>query len=185
MAPLDAGPAAEAGAGSGSVVSARDARQRKALEEQLRHSQKMEAIGKLAGGVAHDFNNLLVGVLANATLLRDLLPQTSELHTFLADIETAARRAADLSRDMLTFAGRNEVELDLNWIDWRDFGGENIEAKLADMTRKVVDADCEGRRYGLRLPECELQPDTGAQHRHACLTALALHGLGDGRRNSG
>jgi len=76
------------------------------LERQVQHAQKMESLGVLAGGIAHDFNNLLMVVLGNAELALEELPRVSRTRLKLAEITTAARRAADLSLQMLTYAGK-------------------------------------------------------------------------------
>jgi PAS domain S-box-containing protein len=78
--------------------------EKEAIQAQLLQSQKMEAIGELAGGVAHDFNNLLTGILGNVALVRDALPASGPLVIHLDAAETAARRAADLTRGLLTFS---------------------------------------------------------------------------------
>src|SRR5450830_302043 len=95
----------------------RDITERKQAEEalrqseaQLRQSQKMEAIGTLAGGVAHDFNNLLTGILGNIALMRSSLPPADPLLENLDAAETAARQAADLTQGLLTF-GRSAMVL--------------------------------------------------------------------------
>jgi len=88
----------------------RDITERKQAEAQLRQSQKMEAIGELAGGVAHDFNNLLTGILGNIALMRSSLPPTDPLLENLNAAETAARQAADLTKGLLTF-GRSAMVL--------------------------------------------------------------------------
>ncbi|MCX6084141.1 MAG: PAS domain S-box protein [Caldiserica bacterium] len=82
----------------------RDITERKRAEAQLRQSQKMEAIGTLAGGVAHDFNNLLTGILGNIALMRSSLPPTDPLLENLTAAETSARQAADLTKGLLTFS---------------------------------------------------------------------------------
>ena len=97
---------------------ARDITQQRDLEAQLRHSQKMDAVGQLAGGVAHDINNLMLAILCNTELAREDLPQddTTTL-TYLQEIEDACQRAADLTRDLLAFSRRREMltsELQLN-----------------------------------------------------------------------
>jgi PAS domain S-box-containing protein len=78
--------------------------ERKQAEAQLRQSQKMGAIGQLAGGVAHDFNNLLTGILGNIALMRSSLPAADPLLENLNAAETAARQAADLTKGLLTFS---------------------------------------------------------------------------------
>ena len=90
------------------VVILRNISDRKRLEEQLRQSQKLEAIGRLAGGLAHDFNNLLTVVQGNAHLLMEEFPQDESAHDFAQQISTAATRGADLIRQLLAF-GRKQV----------------------------------------------------------------------------
>jgi PAS domain S-box-containing protein len=82
----------------------RDITEPKQAEAQLRQSQKMEAIGTLAGGVAHDFNNLLTGILGNIALMRSSLPPADPLLENLNAAETSARQAADLTKGLLTFS---------------------------------------------------------------------------------
>jgi two-component system NtrC family sensor kinase len=79
---------------------------RKQLEEQLCHSQKMEAIGLLAGGVAHDFNNLLSVILGNANMLRMDLQDGTQQAQDLDEVLEAGHRAAKLTRSLLTFGRR-------------------------------------------------------------------------------
>lgn len=97
----------------------RDLSERRHLEEQLRHAVKMEALGRLAGGVAHDFNNLLVGILGYSALLVEKLKETDPLFRMVREIHSVALRARDLTAQLLSFSrGQNlptEV-LDLNAI---------------------------------------------------------------------
>jgi len=75
-------------------------------EDQLRQAQRMESIGVLAGGIAHDFNNLLTGVIGNASLALDSMPADDENHILIQAVMTSANRAADLTRQMLAYAGK-------------------------------------------------------------------------------
>ena len=90
------------------TLQARD-RERERLEAQLRHSQKMEAIGRLAGGVAHDFNNLLTAIRGSAAFLLEDLPQGAPSRADVEEIERAADRATSLTRQLLTFSRRQVV----------------------------------------------------------------------------
>ncbi len=87
-------------------------RERRNLEEQLRHAQKLESLGLLAGGVAHDFNNLLTGILGNASLVLELTPPDAETGGMLRDIIRASERAADLTRQLLAYAGKGKFVIE-------------------------------------------------------------------------
>jgi two-component system, cell cycle sensor histidine kinase and response regulator CckA len=96
---------------------AEDVTQRRQLEMQLRHAQKMEAIGRLAGGVAHDFNNLLSVIYGHSELLAATPPSPERLRESLAEIRRATERGAALTQQLLAFGRRQVVEpevLDLN-----------------------------------------------------------------------
>ncbi len=97
----------------GIVHCAKDITETKRLESQLRQSQKMEAIGTLAGGIAHDFNNILSAILGYGELIREALKQKSEkvIQADVNEILKAARRAADLVKQILTFSRKTEHEL--------------------------------------------------------------------------
>ena len=100
----------------GASTIARNITAQKKTEEQLRQAQKMEAIGRLAGGVAHDFNNLLGIVTACSELLRRKVPD-AESAEYLENIREAAKRGAALTRQLLAFSRRQPVQkqlLDLN-----------------------------------------------------------------------
>lgn len=94
-----------------------DITEREALQNKLLESQKLESVGRLAGGVAHDFNNILGGILGYATLMADTVDRESPVYNYARAIETAALRAAELTRQLLTFArsGKFKQEaVDLN-----------------------------------------------------------------------
>jgi signal transduction histidine kinase/ActR/RegA family two-component response regulator len=85
---------------------ARAAEQRRGLEEQLRHAQKMDALGTLAGGIAHDFNNILTGIMGNLELASLDLPATHPVQARLQDARQGSRRARDHVARILTFSRR-------------------------------------------------------------------------------
>ena len=95
----------------------RDVTEQKALEAQLRQAQKMESIGRLAGGVAHDFNNVLMGMMGYIELCRDQVGSDPAALEYLDAISKGAERSATITRQLLGFARRQAVqpkELDLN-----------------------------------------------------------------------
>ena len=119
----------------------RDVSEERLLEVQLRQSQKMEAIGRLAGGVAHDFNNLLGVILGSAELLADA-KDLSQVQRRAAEIQKAGQRAADLTRQLLAFSRKQMIEprvIDLN-------------AKISEITEMLV------RLVGEDVEICALLP---------------------------
>ena len=122
------------------ISNDRDISERRRLEAALFQAQKMDAIGLLAGGVAHDFNNLLLVISSYAELMQDSVGPEHRLHRNVQEILSAARRAADLTRQLLAF-GRKQTQslqvLDLNAI-LRDISrmlprliGEDVELIIA------------------------------------------------------
>jgi PAS domain S-box-containing protein len=90
----------------------RDAEAAERLVAQMQHAQKLESLGVLAGGIAHDFNNLLVGILGNAELAMDQLPDGGPAWAKLESISRAGQRAADLCREMLAYAGKSHARVE-------------------------------------------------------------------------
>jgi PAS domain S-box-containing protein len=88
----------------------RNVESRKRMEERLRQSEKMEAVGQLAGGIAHDFNNQLAGIVGFADLVRSEMKDDAELADSVDRILVAARRAADLTTQLLAFARKGKYE---------------------------------------------------------------------------
>ena len=128
-------------------------KQRNELESQLRQSQKMEAIGQLSGGVAHDFNNILTIIQGNAALLQNLELQPEEIRDASSQISRAAERAAGLTRQLLLFARKQQMQLinlDLN---------ETV-AQITKMLQRILGEDITLRtEYAPALPL--IQADTG------------------------
>jgi two-component system, cell cycle sensor histidine kinase and response regulator CckA len=134
------------GAPSGFIGIINDITESKRLEAQLRQAQKMEAVGQLAGGVAHDFNNLLTSIKCNTTFLLDAMEPADPRCADVLEIDSAATRAATLTRQLLAF-GRKQVlqpvVLDPN----------ALIADLEKMLRRLVP---ENIRHTLQL-----HPETG------------------------
>jgi len=133
----------------GGLTIAMDVTEQKQLEEMVRHAQRLESIGRLAGGVAHDLNNLLVPILGYAQLLTDEVRPEDPRYADLQQIQHAAQRAKDLTRQLLAF-GRKQV-LELVPIDLRQVVGGfekllrrtlredvRIEVHLADAAGTVM-----------------------------------------------
>jgi PAS domain S-box-containing protein len=118
------------------LILVRDITNRKMLEQQLRQASKMEAVGRLAGGVAHDFNNLLTVIGGYAQMLRDSLPPADSLREVVEEIARAADRANALTQRLLSFSRHQVVQpkvLELN----------SVVSGLNKMLRRVIGADIE------------------------------------------
>ncbi|NLH47759.1 MAG: PAS domain S-box protein [Myxococcales bacterium] len=100
----------ETGKFLGSFAMFTDITDRMRLQGQLMHAQKMESIGRLAGGVAHDFNNLLTGIMGNLELAMMDLNPSDPLYETLGDVNKAAESAANLTRQLLAFSRKQIVE---------------------------------------------------------------------------
>jgi PAS domain S-box-containing protein len=113
---------------------ARDITERRNLEEQLRQAQKMESVGRLAGGVAHDYNNMLSVIVGYTELALAGVASSDPLHADLKEIYHAALRSAEITRQLLAFARRQTIApevLDLN----------GIVENLLKMLRRLIGED--------------------------------------------
>ena len=113
-----------------------DITEHKRLEQQLRQAQKMEAVGRLAGGLAHDFNNLLLVIRGNSELILDRVPADAPVHGQAEQVKKAADRAAELTRQLLAFSRMQVLEprvLELN----------NVLQDLGKMLPRLLREDIE------------------------------------------
>ncbi|MFW6199756.1 MAG: ATP-binding protein, partial [Gemmatimonadota bacterium] len=140
----------------GIVINTRDVTEQKELEEQLRQSQKMEAIGQLAGGVAHDFNNLLTVIEGRAVFLQGDLPEDSPLRDDAEEIRRAADRAAALTRQLLAFGKRQILQPEV-----LDLNGAVLD--MEKMLQRIIGEDVElgvepaRRSLGIEVDPAQLQ----------------------------
>jgi PAS domain S-box-containing protein len=131
---------------NGLAVTARDVTERRRLEEELRHSQKMEAVGRLAGGIAHDFNNLLTAINGYSDLLLERVSRDNPLRADLQEIHRAGERAAALTHQLLAFSRRQVLKperLNLN----------TVIGEMENMLRRLIGEHIEVRT--------NLAPDLG------------------------
>ncbi|UCF40061.1 MAG: PAS domain S-box protein [Gemmatimonadota bacterium] len=153
---LSGRPVREAG---GEIVAfemiAEDVTERRALEDQLRHAQKMEAIGQLTGGIAHDFNNLLTVILANADMLEQGLPDgDGEFVEDLTDLRRAAQRGSDMVKKLLGYSRRGMIAL-------RPLNIATVIANLLPTMRRILPENIEVR-FLPRASEAVIRADEGA-----------------------
>jgi PAS domain S-box-containing protein len=127
---------ARIGSDSRAVITGffRDITERRALEEQLRQSQKLEAIGRLAGGVAHDFNNILMSIMGAADLLLMQLPPGDSAREEAAEIKQSVDRGAGLTRQLLAFSRRQATRPRL-------FALGEIVSGMDRMLRRLIEAE--------------------------------------------
>jgi two-component system CheB/CheR fusion protein len=133
-------------------LNIRDITDRIGFERHLQHTQKLESLGLLAGGIAHDFNNLLTGILGNATLGLAELPDSAPVRRYFREIASASERAADLTRQLLAYAGKGRFVLER--IDLSQLVRE-IEPLIHTSIPKMVDIQLE---LGAGLPAIEADP---------------------------
>jgi len=114
----------------------RDVTSRKKLEDQLRVSQRIESVGRLAGGIAHDFNNLITVISGHADLLLATIPPGDPTREDLQEIKAASSRAASLTRQLLAFSRRQVFEL-------RNLDLNSVVSRMESMMRRAVGEDVE------------------------------------------
>ncbi len=115
--------------------------QRRALDRRMQESQKLESMGVLAGGIAHDFNNLLTSIMGYAGLAQATAPAgTPGLH-YLADIEKASRRAADLAMQMLAYSGKGQFVV--GPLDLGHIVEETTNLLRTDVNSRGASLDCD------------------------------------------
>ncbi|MCE9554429.1 MAG: response regulator [Planctomycetes bacterium] len=119
---------------SGSLALVADITEQKRMEEQFRQSQKMEAIGRLAGGVAHDFNNMLTIILGYTDVLLDNLSQHDSRREAVLAIDQASQRAAKLTKQLLAFSRQQVLQLQV-------FDINAIVRGLIDMLKRLLGED--------------------------------------------
>jgi len=129
---------ARLGSGASMTAFARDITERRALEEQLRQSQKLEAIGRLAGGVAHDFNNILMSIMGAADLLLMQLTQADGARDEAAEIKLAVERGAGLTRQLLAFSRRQATRS-------QPFPLEKVVNGMETMLRRLIGPEIDFR----------------------------------------
>jgi PAS domain S-box-containing protein len=120
----------------GIVLNARDVTELRESQEQLLHAQKLDAVGRLAGGVAHDFNNLLTAIRGYAELMLVQLPSSEPLRADAEEIARAAERAASLTRQLLAFSRRQLLQpmvLELNC----------VVREIENLLRRLIGEDVE------------------------------------------
>lgn len=127
-------------------------KEREDLEAQMQHAQKLESLGVLAGGIAHDFNNLLVGILGNVNLAQKRMVPESPSLELLGKIETAAMRAADLTKQLLAYSGKGAFvieQIDLS----------KIIEEMTHLLKVSISKNCVLRYdFGQNVPPIEADP---------------------------
>jgi signal transduction histidine kinase/CheY-like chemotaxis protein len=183
----------------GNIFSAagRDITQRNQLEEQLRQSQKMEAVGQLTGGIAHDFNNLLTGITGSLDMVRRRLSlgQFENVDRLIDAAQTSAQRAASLTHRLLAFSRRQSLDvraLDVNRLvaSMEDLLHRTLGEQIAlsvgldpDLWIAISDANqLESALLNLAINARDAMPDGGRlmiQTANAHLTAIDSRRHGD------
>jgi len=121
-----------------------DVTERKRFDERVRHAQKLESLGILAGGIAHDFNNLLTGIMGSASLVLEELQPQSFAWTMQRNALDASKRAAQLTNQMLAYAGKGRFHIEL--LDLRELVCANL---------RLIEASIHNKKIELRLDLAE------------------------------
>ncbi|MFT3829694.1 MAG: ATP-binding protein [Opitutaceae bacterium] len=143
----------EQGATCGAVLALRDVTAQQRTEAQLRQAQKMEAVGRLVGGVAHDFNNLLLVIRGSLELAGQPGTDAQEAASYLHEVDEAARRAAELTQQLLAFSRQQKLQV----------RPTDLATLLAGMTKLVRRVLTEAIRVEMRGPAagCWVNVDGG------------------------
>ncbi len=141
---------------NGDVVAAiemvEDITERLSLEEQLRQSQKLEAIGQLAGGVAHDFNNMLGVIIGYAELMLDSIHENDPLYELVNEIIQAGKRSAALTRQLLAFSRKQTLQVQITDLN-------DLVKNLNKMLRRLIGEDIDYETHLVEdLPLIEVDP---------------------------
>jgi len=204
-----ASPLASQNGGAGLIIAiGRDVTEQQSLEEQLRQAQKMESVGRLAGGVAHDFNNLLTIILGSCTFLTEGLPAQDPLLEDVQQIQDAGKRAERLTRQLLAFSRRQPMRpevLDINALLGEIHKmlsrliGENIglitlpgadlwrvqadhghlEQVVMNLAINARDAMPDGGRLTIEASNVELDADYAAHHPEVTAGAYVMLAVSD------
>ncbi|MFN8610658.1 MAG: PAS domain S-box protein [Vulcanimicrobiota bacterium] len=125
----------------GLIMICTDLTRQRDTEEQLRAAQRMEAVGRLAGGVAHDFNNILTVILSYSELAQSEVPEDDPLYGDIAEIHAAGKRAAALTRQLLTFSRRQVMQLETIELN-------QLTSGLTRMLERLIGEDVELSFFG-------------------------------------
>ncbi len=104
-------------------------------QQRMAEAQRLESIGRLAGGIAHDFNNLLVPILGCASLASDALPPDHSIQPLFADVEQSCERAANLTRQLLAYAGKTRFHL--TDVDVETIARESVALASASISKNI------------------------------------------------
>lgn len=139
---------------NGVVLVFRDVAKRKYMEEQLRQSSKMEAIGTLAGGVAHDFNNILTAIRGMTDLILSDIPLQHPLFHSIQEIQESADQAADLTNQLLLFSCKQPLSFKI-------FNLNSLIANMVNMIRRLIGEDIQIKK-ALESDLSSIKADKGA-----------------------